>query len=184
MKKFLLLLIALFVFIGLVGCAKLDSLQWEVFPNSVYKVDETNEAEFKDAVEIKINDLEPMSLTDALNQFKNDLTISGLDFSEPGFKTLVIKYKSLSLYWNYQVVEAEISEVDPEEPAYAWYDSNYDKSTFEINTLGDLYGFANIVNGKDERDPFDFEGKTVVLKTDIDLAGKSGRRSVKDPGKL
>lgn len=170
MKKFLLLLIALFVFIGLVGCAKLDSLQWEVFPNSVYKVEETTEAQFKDAVKIKINDLEPMSLTEALDQFKNDLTISGLDFSEPGFKTLVIKYKSLSLYWNYQVVEAEISEVDPEEPAYDWYDPN--KSTFEINTLGDLYGFANIVNGKDGRTAFDFEGKTVVLKTDIDLSGK------------
>jgi hypothetical protein len=39
-----------------------------------------------------------------------------------------------------------------------------------------LYGFANIVNGEDGREDgrkaFDFEGKTVVLKTDIDLSGK------------
>lgn len=58
------------------------------------------------------------------------------------------------------------------EPDYGWYE-NTTGSTYYLNDVEDLYGFANIVNGTTGNDieKDSFLGKTVVLCADINLAG-------------
>ena len=50
----------------------------------------------------------------------------------------------------------------------SWYEANSADVTFTINTPEELAGLAKLVNNKTEL----FEGKTVSLAADIDLAGK------------
>ena len=40
MKKFLLVFVVLFALLVFAGCEKLDSLEWEVLPKSVFKLNE------------------------------------------------------------------------------------------------------------------------------------------------
>ena len=61
-------------------------------------------------------------------------------------------------------------EVDEYKPSYEWFEP--DKGEYVLKTPGDLYGFANIVNGRDKQTAYNFEGKTVKLDADIDLTGK------------
>ena len=56
-------------------------------------------------------------------------------------------------------------------PTYGWYGTG-SASTFILNNVNDLYGFANIVNGKDGKTADSFAGKTVKLGANIDLTGK------------
>lgn len=170
MKKILILLFALFVFIGLSGCAELETLEWERLPKSVYyRNEEMTQEQFTDSVSIKING-QTFTLTEALEQFPDDVTFVGFDLTKTGLGTIIVKYKSLSIFWTYQVIEEELPSVDENAPAYGWYGDG-SATTYTLNTVQDLYGFANIVNGKDEYEgrADTFAGKTVKLAADIDL---------------
>lgn len=171
MKKILILLFALFVFIGLSGCAELETLEWERLPKSVYYLNaEMTQKQFTDSVSIKING-KTFTLTEALEKFPDDVTFVGFDLTKTGLGTIIVKYKSLSIFWTYQVIEEELPPVDENAPAYEWYEDGK-KTTYTLNTVQDLYGFANIVNGKDGKTADSFAGKTVKLGADIDLTGK------------
>lgn len=183
MKKFLLVFVVLFALLVFAGCEKLDSLEWEVLPKSVFKLNEDYDLDSK--VKIKIN-RESYTLEEAKKRFKDELTITGLDTSKEGFwldtskeglGTLIIKYKTLSLYWAYQVIGETLElpeEVDEYKPSYEWFTEG--KGEYVLETPGDLYGFANIVNGRvnvgDGQTGYSFEGETVKLDADIDLTGK------------
>ncbi len=52
-----------------------------------------------------------------------------------------------------------------------WYKS--DQQSFDINDVGDLLAFAEAVNGKGEVTTDNFSGKTVNLRTSLDLSGIS-----------
>ncbi len=53
---------------------------------------------------------------------------------------------------------------------YEWYGDG-SATEFEIKTVGDLAGLANITNGADGQTKFDFAGKTVKLANDLDFEG-------------
>lgn len=171
MKKFLLVFVVLFALLVFAGCEKLDSLEWEVLPKSVFEVGETYNLDSN--VKIKINGTS-YTLKDAKDRFKDELTITGFDTSKEGLGTLIIKYKTLSLYWAYQVIEktTDLPKEDEYEPSYDWFDPS--KEEYVLETPGDLYGFANIVNGRYDgyEGAYDFAEKTVKLAADIDLTGK------------
>ncbi len=67
----------------------------------------------------------------------------------------------------------------PEEPdenyAYKWYISDTQADSFIIKNADELVEFAELVNGtadlEDVTEPVNFEGKTIKLEADIDLAG-------------
>jgi len=174
MKKFLLVFVVLFALLVFAGCEKLDSLEWEVLPKSVFVVGEEYDLDSK--VQIKING-KLYTLADAKDTFKDELTITGFNLNKKGLGTLIIKYKTLSLYWAYQVIEETTDlpeEVDEYEPSYGWFEEGQGTGEYVLKTPGDLYGFANIVNGRydDYEGAYDFAGKTVKLDADIDLTGK------------
>lgn len=170
MKKFITLFVILFSAIALTSCGELESLEWEDLPKSVYYVGEMTEPDFKASVSIKINGGNPLTLAAALSSNPTDLTFTGFDLSTTGSKTITIKYKSVSIYWAYQVIEEDIPS-DEVTPTYDWYDRT--SSTYTLSSIEDLYGFANIVNGKSPDHLADsFAGKTVKLGANIDLTGK------------
>jgi len=171
MKKFITLFVILFSAIALTSCfGELESLEWEVLPKSVYYVGEMTEQKFKESVSIKINGGNPLTLAAALSSNPTDLTFTGFDLDTPGSKMITIKYKSVSIYWAYQVIKGDITP-DEVTPTYDWYGDG-SSSTFILNNVNDLYGFANIVNGKDGRTADSFAGKTVKLGDNMDLTGK------------
>lgn len=170
MKKILLVFVVLFALLVFAGCEKLDSLEWEVLPKSVFDVGESYDLD--STVKIKINGTS-YTLKDAKDMFKDELTITGFDLSKEGLGTLIIKYKTLSLYWAYQVIgetQELPEEVDEYKPSYEWFTEG--KGEYVLETPGDLYGFANIVNGRDGKEYYSFAGETVKLDADIDLTGK------------
>lgn len=171
MKKLLIVLFFMLALFYFTGCAELETLEWKTLPDSVYVKDSMSEEQFTESVSIKINNTE-YTLANALKNFPDDVTFVGFDLSKEGVGTIIVKYKSLSIFWSYQVVSkgdpVEDPE-DPEKPNYTWY-GNGSATTYTLNTVWDLYGFANIVNGKYEKQD-DFAGKTVKLADDIDLTG-------------
>lgn len=60
------------------------------------------------------------------------------------------------------------AEWDGSTADYDWY-GNGSADTFYIGTAAELKGLANIANGLDGKDSDDFNGKTIVLTSDIDL---------------
>ncbi len=171
MKKIISLIAVLFTAIVLTGCSgELDSLEWSQLPESVYDqvVDETDQAlaveSFMDAAKVKINGTE-VTLKQAVEN--HGATVTGFDLTSEGSKVITVKYASLTIYWAYQVGAAPSNVVTPK---YDWYDGA--SSTYTLSSIEDLYGFANIVNGKDSRTADSFAGKTVKLADDIDLTGK------------
>jgi len=171
MKKFITLFVILFSAIALTSCfGELESLEWEDLPKSVYYVREMTEQQFKESVSIKINEGKPLTLAAALSSNPTDLTFTGFNLDTPGSKMITIKYKSVSIYWAYQVIAGDIPS-DEVTPEYDWYDGK--SSPYTLSSIEDLYGFANIVNGKrSEHSPHSFAGETVKLAADIDLTGK------------
>ncbi len=170
MKKIISLIAVLFTAIVLTGCSgELDSLEWSQLPKSVYYVEEMTDQQFKESVSIKINGGNPLTLAAALSSNPTDLTFTGVDLGSTGSRTITIKYKSVSIYWAYQVIKGDIpsNEVIP---SYDWYDGK--SSPYTLSSIEDLYGFANIVNGKDSITADPFAGETVKLAADIDLTGK------------
>lgn len=171
MKKFITLFVILFSAIALTSCfGELESLEWEDLPKSVYYVGEMDEQKFKESVSIKINGGNPLTLAAALSSNPTDLTFTGFDLGSTGSKTITIKYKSVSIYWAYQVIEGDITP-DEVTPTYGWYGDG-SANEFTLANENDLYGFANIVNGKDGKTAYDFAGKTVKLGKNMDLTGK------------
>lgn len=169
MKKLLIVLFFMFALFYFTGCAELETLEWKTLPDSVYELESMTEEQFTKSVSIIINGTE-YTLAKALEKFPDDVTFVGFDLSQEGVGTIIVKYKSLSIFWSYQVVSGEVP-VEVEEPNYDWYDDS--ATTYTLETVEDLYGFANIVNGKaEEVDADDFAGKTVKLADDIDLTGK------------
>lgn len=170
MKKFITLFVILFSAIALTSCfGELESLEWEVLPKSVYYVREMTEQQFKESVSIKINRGDPLTLAAALSSNPTDLTFIGFDLDTPGSKMITIKYKSVSIYWAYQVIAGDIPS-DEVKPKYDWYEGK--SSPYTLKSIEDLYGFANIVNGKYSETADSFAGETVKLAADIDLTGK------------
>lgn len=168
MKKLLIVLFFMFALFYFTGCAELETLEWKTLPDSVYELgSEMTEKDFTDSVSIKINGTE-YTLTEALEKFPDDVTFVGFDLSQEGVGTIIVKYKSLSIFWSYQVVSVEVPVEVEKKPNYTWYGDGT-KTTYTLETAEDLYGFANIVNGKDGKAPDDFAGKTVKLAGDIDL---------------
>lgn len=173
MKKIIMLVAVIFTAIVLTSCfGESDSLEWKTLPQSVYEQnDDFDQADidaFKASVSIVVNGVE-RTLADALNLFPNDMTFTGFDLKTTGSKTITIKFKTLSIYWAYQVIDGEIPSGHVE-AEYDWYVGK--SSPYTINSIEDLYGFANIVNGKDGQTQYDFAGETVRLGADIDLSGK------------
>lgn len=159
MKKVILLFVVLFASFGLVACGDDASLEWKTMPKSVYKVNEIGEEAFKTSVEVIING-DTVNLAQAIS--KHGATMTGFDLSSVGSKQLVVKFKSLTITWDYTVGAPDPIEIEPETD---WYDET--KNTFTLDSIKKLYGLADLVN-----DGTTFAGKTVKLAVDIDLSDK------------
>jgi len=168
MKKFITLFVILFSAIALTSCfGELESLEWETLPKSVYAVNDEAATTFMTDVSVKINGV-TVSLQDAVDD--HGATVSGFNVATEGERVITVKYKSLTIYWAYRVIEEDIPS-DEVTPTYDWYDNQ--SSPYTLASIGDLYGFANIVNGKrPDHSPHSFAGETVKLAADIDLTGK------------
>jgi len=171
MKKFISLFVIMIALFAVTGCF-IDAgteIEFVSMPKSVYPVNYSIE-QAKGEISVKVTS---GTNTQVLNLNSSLLTISGLDFSNAGTYTLVVKYDTVSISYEYMVVDG--TQEDPTEIDIDWYDE--ERSTFYLQDLGDLLGFAAIVNGKASV-PQDgeasvlqdnFKNKTVYLMADIDL---------------
>lgn len=168
MKKIFLFIVLFALSFLTVGCIRSETtIEFVSTPKSVYTIDELEDSNFNfnQSVELRVNGLPSFTLANP----PSGLIVSGLEgitTREPGDYTLTIKYKTATIYWSYKVIESLQSNVV--EPDYDWYDDGT-ATVFEIDDIHDLYGFANIVNGKHGQNPDDFAGKTVKLTANIDL---------------
>jgi len=162
MKKVLLLFVVLFASLGLVACRDDATLEWETMPKSVYTVGEIDKETFNTLVAVKING-ERVTLAEAIS--KHGATVTGFDLSKEGSKQLVVKFESLTITWDYTVVDGE-PDTNEIEPDVEWYIESND--TFTLNSIKQLYGLAQLVNDGTAT----FAGKTVKLGVDIDLSDK------------
>lgn len=163
MKK-LALLITIFIFsFAVAGCfTESTTIKFVKAPNSLYRVGyDINE--IKNTVTISIDGV-VKTLAEAERDFGSDISVTGLNLSSVGTRTLVVKYLSATIYFEYKVVgdNVNVPSVDPD---ISWYNDEEDE--FVIDSPEELYGFAELVNR--EEDPKDFAGKTVKLGADIDL---------------
>ncbi|HHU80199.1 MAG TPA: hypothetical protein GXZ35_02535 [Acholeplasmataceae bacterium] len=165
-----MLLLVLISMVTLVGCFALEpdtEITFVTLPKSTYlTTDDINEAKNDIVVQVKSS-----SGTFVMNLNSSELTVTGLDFSTPGQKTLTIAYGTVSINYYYLVVDDNTSNQD--EADISWYTANPHATTFRLYDVADMLGFAQIVNGikigettyKDN-----FENKTVLLMADIDLS--------------
>lgn len=162
MKKFISLFVIMIALFAVTSCF-IDAgteIEFVSMPKSVYPVGYSIE-QAKGEISVKVTS---GTNTQVLNLNSSLLTISGLDFSKVGTYTLVVKYDTVSISYEYMVVDG--TEEDPTEIDIDWYIGK--SSPFYLQDLGDLLGFAAIVNGKAV--PQDnFKNKTVYLMADIDL---------------
>lgn len=169
-KNLSILLLVLISMVTLVGCFGLEpdtEITFVTLPKSTYlTTDNINQAKNDIVVQVKSS-----SGTFVMNLNSSELTVTGLDFSTPGQKTLTIAYGTVSINYSYLVVDDSTSNQD--EADISWYTANPDATTFRLYDVADMLGFAQIVNGikigettyKDN-----FEEKTVLLMADIDLS--------------
>ena len=172
-KNLSILLLVLISMVTLVGCFGLEpdtEITFVTLPKSTYlTTDDINEAKNDIVVQVKSS-----SGTFVMNLNSSELTVTGLDFSTPGQKTLTIAYGTVSINYSYLVVDDSTSNQD--EADISWYTANPDATTFRLYDVADMLGFAQIVNGtaKDENNqPIaidTFADKTVLLMADIDLS--------------
>lgn len=168
MKKMFMLLSVMLFAIVLTSCfADVDTLEWETLPDSIYLQGSATLDTIADNVRIKINGT---SYTLATALLLPDVTVSGFETSTVGKGLITIKYKSLTIYYAYDVVgDTEVPE--PVDPTYDWYVDQ--SSPYTLGSVSDLYGFAHIVNGSASEIARDtFAGKVVNLGVDIDLSDK------------
>lgn len=169
-KNLSILLLVLISMVTLVGCFGLEpdtEITFVTLPKSTYlTTDNINQAKNDIVVQVKSS-----SGTFVMNLNSSELTVTGLDFSTPGQKTLTIAYGTVSINYSYLVVDDSTSNQD--EADISWYTANPAATTFRLYDVADMLGFAQIVNGikigettyKDN-----FENKTVLLMADIDLS--------------
>ncbi|OQA51331.1 MAG: Bacterial Ig-like domain (group 3) [Bacteroidetes bacterium ADurb.Bin302] len=171
-KNLSILLLVLISMVTLVGCFYLEpdtEITFVTLPKSTYTVGyDVAQAKADIVVQVKSS-----SGTFVMNLNSSELTVTGLDFSTAGQKTLTITYGTVSINYSYLVVDDSTSNQD--EADISWYTANPDATTFRLYDVADMLGFAQIVNGtaKDENDqPIKdtFVGKTVLLMADIDLS--------------
>ena len=81
--------------------------------------------------------------------------ITGFDSSTVGIKTVTVSCGSLSATF-------QVTVGDPNAESTAWYDADPDATEFTITTVGELKGFATLVNNGTT-----FKGKTVKLGANI-----------------
>lgn len=171
-KNLSILLLVLISMVTLVGCFALEpdtEITFVTLPKSTYTVG-YDVAQAKNDIVVQVKS---SSGTFVMNLNSSELTVTGLDFSTPGQKTLTIAYGTVSINYSYLVVDDSTSNQD--EADISWYTANPDATTFRLYDVADMLGFAQIVNGtaKDESDqPIKdtFVGKTVLLMADIDLS--------------
>lgn len=163
MKK-LALLITIFIFsFAVAGCfTESTTIKFVKAPNSLYRVGYDID-KIKNTVTISIDGV-VKTLAEAERDFGSDISVTGLNLSSEGTRTLVVKYLSATIYFEYKVVADNVN-VPSVNPDTTWYDD--EKDEFVIDSPEELYGFAELVNRK--VDPKDFAGKTVKLGADIDL---------------
>lgn len=171
MRKIILLGLTMLSLIFIVACdGQLDTLEWVEMPDSVYEVGAELSLE---NIKIRINGAE-FTLKSALSAYPEDVTFTGFDTKTPGTKTITVKYKSVSIYWSYEVLGENVEEPEEVQPSFDWYVDN--TSPYTIKDEADLYGLAAIVNGEYEVDnkviKEDFAGKVIRLDKDMDLSGK------------
>lgn len=163
MKKMFMLLSLMLFAIVLTGCfSDVDTLEWETFPDSIFIKDSATLDDIDEDVKIKINGT---SYTLSTARLLPDVTVSGFDTSTVGKGLITIKYKTLTIYYEYEVVD-EIPNNEPIVPDTSWYVSG--SSPYTLNSIEDLYGLAKLVNEKTH----DFAGEIVKLAVDIDLSDK------------
>lgn len=174
MKKMFVLLSTLIFAFALTSCfADVDSLEWVTLPDSVYIQGSATLDSIKNDVKIKINN-QVYTLAQALGL--PEVTVSGFNTDKVGRGLITITYKSLTIYYAYDVVEKDTKVPEPVEPTYDWYVGQ--SSPYTLGSVSDLYGFAHIVNGtakKMDNTPIErdtFAGKVVKLGVDIDLSDK------------
>jgi len=170
MKKLLSFLTLAIFAVGITGCFSSETtLEFVTLPDSIYElVGEYGEIDLS-KVEVRIDGL-TMNLNQAI---ANGAIVTGNTFTSAGLHTLIIKYKTATISYNYIVNEE--GNVEENEYEIDWYDKDAPEgTTFHISSANDLRGLAAIVNGtaKLNNDPVemdDFEGDTIVLDVDIDL---------------
>jgi len=171
-KNLSILLLVLISMVTLVGCFALEpdtEITFVTLPKSAYTVGyDVAQAKADIVVQVKSS-----SGTFVMNLNSSELTVTGLDFSTTGQKTLTITYGTVSINYSYLVVDDSTSNQD--EADISWYTANRDATTFRLYDVADMLGFAQIVNGtaKDENNqPIidTFVDKTVLLMADIDLS--------------
>jgi len=169
-KNLSMLLLVLISMVTLVGCFALEpdtEITFVTLPKSTYTVGyDVAQAKADIVVQVKSS-----SGTFVMNLNSSELTVTGLDFSTAGQKTLTIAYGTVSIHYSYLVVDDNTSNQD--EADISWYTA--DATTFRLYDVADMLGFAQIVNGtaKDESgQPIKdtFVDKTVLLMADIDLS--------------
>jgi len=163
MKKLFNVFILIFVSIMMVGCFITEdtTIKFVKVPNSLYKVG-ADEDNVLNTVSISINGGPAITLAEALEHYGDDITVTGLNFETEGTRTLSVKYRSVTIYYQYTVVGATVN-IPTVTPDTTWY--NAEDTLFVIETIEELYGLAKLVNDKTD----DFEGKTIKLDADIDL---------------
>jgi len=169
-KNLSMLLLVLISMVTLVGCFALEpdtEITFVTLPKSTYTVG-YDVAQAKNDIVVQVKS---SSGTFYMNLNSSELTVTGLDFSTAGQKTLTIAYGTVSINYSYLVVDDDTSNQD--EADISWYTA--DATTFRLYDVADMLGFAQIVNGtaKDENNQTiidTFVNKTVLLMADIDLS--------------
>lgn len=171
MKKILSLLAMVIFSVVITGCFASDTtLEFVSLPLSVYELaGESGQIDLSE-VEIKIDGL-TMTVSQAIT---NGAIVTGDTFTTTGPHTLMIKYKTATISFNYVVTQGDITE----DTTYKidWYVGK--NSPFIISSAEDLRGLAEIVNGtaKNAQGALitadSFENKEVRLAANINLGNK------------
>ena len=165
MKKIFMFLSIMVFALVLFSCSDdVNTLEWVDLPDSVYIQGTTDLDDIKDDVRVKINN-QTYTLGQALDL--PDVTVSGFSTDTLGKGIITITYKSLTIYYTYDVV-IDVPSDEPVVPSTAWYDGEGKASPYTLNSIADLYGLAKIVNEQKHN----FAGEVVNLAVDIDLSEK------------
>ncbi|MFP4177847.1 MAG: bacterial Ig-like domain-containing protein [Acholeplasmataceae bacterium] len=170
MKKLILTVLVVAIISSLAACVQPVS---EVEEIEVLNLDTSDFVEGGDDVNISDVDVK-VTFADGTSQTLgiDEVDVTGssgafvseeeyvLDMSDAGEYTLTISYGGVTVNINYVVaVAALVADT-------SWYDGQ--SSSYTISSAEELAGLAEIVNR--ETDPDDFDGETITLDDNIDLA--------------
>jgi len=179
-KKFLFALCALIVALGLAGCSinAETTISFSQNPKATYTLPADTYDLFMEGVKVKVGSgaaVQEYTLKNILSVQGVTVTLDGVAIAADkwvkGSHTLVVTFETVHCDFNFTITDGSgdgdetIKKVDP---SYTWY--TVAATEYTLTTVGDLVGFANIVNGLAEGIvQSDFKGKTVKLAGDIDL---------------